>query len=121
MTYESKERLKKFITDYSWWGGAKTIDRNDFYVSPILSYGKLVNASQSYVADLCAFLADKEALVSSLRKELEANMISLKELFAKYLRFIDDRNMKKTINKTPSIIFITPPAAYSETSKISLP
>lgn len=89
LTYESKERLKKFITDYSWWGGAKTIDRNDFYVSPILSYGKLVNASQSYVADLCAFLADKEALVSSLRKELEANMISLKELFAKYLNSLN--------------------------------
>ncbi len=59
----SKDYLKRFITDYSWWGGAKTIDRGDFYVSPILSHAKLVNASQSYVADLCAFLADKQELV----------------------------------------------------------
>ena len=59
----SKEFLVKFITDYSWWKGAKTIDRGDFYVSPILSSAKLVNASQSFVADLCAFLADKEDLV----------------------------------------------------------
>lgn len=73
----SKEYLIRFITDYSWWGGAKTIDRGDFYVSPILSFANLVNASQSFVADLCAFLADKQELVKaiiegeeSLEKEL---------------------------------------------------
>lgn len=60
---QSKIYLKHFITDYSWWGGAKTIDRGDFYVSPILNYARLVNASQSFVADLCAFLADKKDLV----------------------------------------------------------
>ncbi|MBO7438998.1 MAG: hypothetical protein J6U21_04900, partial [Bacteroidales bacterium] len=62
----SKEFLVKFITDYSWWKGAKTIDRGDFYVSPILSSAKLVNASQSFVADLCAFLADKDDLVKAI-------------------------------------------------------
>lgn len=60
---QSQEYLIKFITDYSWWYGAKTIDRGDFFVSPILNSAKLVNASQSFVADLCAFLADKEDLV----------------------------------------------------------
>ena len=60
---QSKKYLSLFITDYSWWGGAKTIDRGDFYVSPILNYARLVNASQSFVADLCAFLADKKDLV----------------------------------------------------------
>mgnify|MGYP001284960547 FL=1 len=63
---ESKQYLIRFITDYSWWEGAKTIDRGDFYVSPILSLAKLVNASQSFVADLCAFLADKPDLVLSI-------------------------------------------------------
>lgn len=66
ISQESKGYLVKFITDYSWWGGAKTIDRGDFYVSPILSYAKLVNASQSFVADLCAFLADKHDLVNAI-------------------------------------------------------
>ncbi len=56
----SKSYLNKFITDYGWWHGAKTIDRGDFYISPILSCACLVNASQSYVADLCVFLADKQ-------------------------------------------------------------
>lgn len=58
--------IEKFVTDYDWWGGGKTIDRADFYVSPILNYAKLVNATQSYVADLCAFLAENDDLVSLL-------------------------------------------------------
>ena len=58
--------IKKFVTDYDWWGGGKTIDRGDFYVSPILNYAKLVNASQSYVADLCAFLSENDDLVKLL-------------------------------------------------------
>lgn len=62
----SKQNLIRFITDYSWWCGAKTIDRGDFHVSPILSSARLVNASQSFVADLCAFLADKTELVKSI-------------------------------------------------------
>ena len=63
---QSKSYLKRFITDYSWWSGAKTIDRGDFYVSPILNSARLVNASQSFVADLCAFLADKKELVDAI-------------------------------------------------------
>lgn len=62
----SKEYLLRFITDYKWWYGAKTIDRGDFYVSPILNCACLVNASQSYIADLCAFLAERPELVKSI-------------------------------------------------------
>ena len=63
---QSQEYLELFITNYSWWSGAKTIDRGDFYVSPILNSAKLVNASQTFVADLCAFLADKSELVNAI-------------------------------------------------------
>ena len=69
----SKEYLIKFITDYNWWSGAKTIDRGDFYVSPILNSAQLVNASQSFVADLCAFLADKQDLVKAIIYGEETN------------------------------------------------
>lgn len=62
----SKSYLNRFITDYAWWHGAKTIDRGDFYVSPILACAGLVNASQSYVAELCAFLADKQDLAKTI-------------------------------------------------------
>ncbi len=62
----SQNYLIRFITDYTWWSGAKTIERPDFYVSPILNSARLVNASQSFVADLCAFLADKQELVGAI-------------------------------------------------------
>ncbi len=64
---KSKEHLLKFITDYEWWGGGKTIDRADYYVSPILNYASLVNVSQTYVAELCAFLAENEKLAELLK------------------------------------------------------
>ena len=66
---KSKEYLIKFITDYDWWGGGKTIDRADYYVSPILNYASLVNVSQAYVAELCAFLAENEKLAELLQEE----------------------------------------------------
>ena len=66
LSEQSKNYLRLFITDYSWWSGAKTIDRGDFYVSPILNSARLVNASQSFVAELCAFLADKSDLVQAI-------------------------------------------------------
>ena len=69
---QSKKYIKLFVTNYDWWHGAKTIDRGDFYVSPILSFAFLVNASQSYVADLCTFLADKPELVSILKNSNES-------------------------------------------------
>lgn len=63
---KSKEFVKRFLTDYNWWAGGKSIDRNDYYVSPILYFAGLVNASQSYVAELCMFLADKHDLTSTI-------------------------------------------------------
>lgn len=66
---KSKEYLIKFITNYEWWGGGKTIDRADYYVSPILNYASLVNVSQAYVAELCAFLAENEKLAELLQEE----------------------------------------------------
>ena len=52
MVEESATRLWRFVNDYSWWSGQKTIDRGYFYVSVILNMLNLVNASQGYVADI---------------------------------------------------------------------
>lgn len=49
---ESALRLWRFVNDYSWWSGQKTIDRGDFHVSVILNMLNLVNVSQGYVADI---------------------------------------------------------------------
>lgn len=52
MINEAIDYVTKFVTDYNWWSGSKTIDRGDFYVSVILNMLNLVNASQGYVADI---------------------------------------------------------------------
>mgnify|MGYP001066027335 CR=1 FL=1 len=65
-----KEWLISFLFDYSWWGGAKTIDRNDFYVSPILSMANVVNASQSFIAEICKFLAQNPQELAILENEI---------------------------------------------------
>ena len=67
---DNSNLIEKFVTNYNWWGGGKTIDRGDYYVSPILNYASLVNVSQAYVADLCAFLAKNEELVLLLQKRV---------------------------------------------------
>ena len=81
----NKDCLIKFLSDYSWWGGAKTIDRSDFCASAILSSANLVNATQGYVADICAFLAkNPEAenilLIASENPERNSFVDSKKDL-----------------------------------------
>lgn len=49
---KTAEYLWKFLSDYSWWDGGKTIDRNDFYVSPVLNKLNLVHESHGYVAEI---------------------------------------------------------------------
>ena len=44
---EDREYLIKFVTDYSWWSGSKTIERNDFFNSPVLSIMGLSAAANS--------------------------------------------------------------------------
>lgn len=44
--------LWRFVSDYSWWAGSKTIDRGDLYVSPLLSMLNLVAASSSFAAEI---------------------------------------------------------------------
>lgn len=52
LTNEEFQFVKKFITDYKWWKGGKTIDRGDYYVSPILKLGNFLAESQSAIAEL---------------------------------------------------------------------
>ena len=42
--------LWKFSTDYKWWTGSKTIDRDDFFISPLLNQLNVVNANSEYLA-----------------------------------------------------------------------
>lgn len=59
---ESVVRLWRFVNDYAWWSGQKTIDRGDFYLSVVLNMLNLVNASQSYVGDIVNAYANDHTL-----------------------------------------------------------
>ena len=59
--------LLNFVSKYSWWSGNKTIDRADFYVSPVLNSLNIVNVSHGYVADIIYAYATE----ISLRKLVE--------------------------------------------------
>lgn len=62
----NKSYLLKFVTDYDWWGGAKTIDRNDFYNSGVLSTIGVTASSNSTLANICGFLAENPDCLSLL-------------------------------------------------------
>ena len=46
------EYLWKFVSDYGWWAGSKTVNRHDFYISPILNQLNVVNASAEFLAEI---------------------------------------------------------------------
>lgn len=61
-----KEFLCKFVTDYAWWGGGKTIERGDCFISPVLALLEVVNESQTFIANLTFYYVDHEELLDSL-------------------------------------------------------
>jgi hypothetical protein len=67
LSEEDKDFLILFVSNYDWWYGGKTIDRGDFYVSPILALAKVVNASHSYIAEICKSFADSRTISDNLR------------------------------------------------------
>lgn len=58
--------FKKFITDYGSWGGGKTVDRGDYYVSPILKLSNLLAETQSGIAEIAKHFHDEPSLRSEL-------------------------------------------------------
>lgn len=61
---ETADFLMKFVSDYDWWYGNKTIDRSDCYVSPVLSLLGVVNVSQGYIADISYKFATQPRLAA---------------------------------------------------------
>jgi hypothetical protein len=44
------ELLWKFVSNYHWWSGNKTVDRHDFYISALLNQMNVVNANAEFLA-----------------------------------------------------------------------
>ena len=50
--------FSKFVSEYPTWGGGKTIDREDFFLSPSLEAGNLLADSQTAVAKIAKIFFD---------------------------------------------------------------
>lgn len=72
--------LEKFLSDYNWWHGGKTIDRGDSFVSPILSLLHLINASAEYVAIITHNLVHNDFNLQNCREYfILPNLVDLQE------------------------------------------
>ena len=60
---EVSNLLWNFASNYDWWSGNKTIDRHDFFISPLLNQLNVVNANSEYLA----IIVHSYASVLSLR------------------------------------------------------
>ncbi len=63
------ELFSKFLTDYSWFNGKKTIDRGDFWFTPILNLGGLLHTDGSTFGDVCIQFAQNSRLKDLLMSE----------------------------------------------------
>ncbi|MDR6733474.1 AAA family ATPase [Sphingobacterium sp. 2149] len=74
------ELIIKFLTDYDWWFGSKTVDRGDFFVSSILTLASVVHITQGHIAQLCVLLVENKDLIPLLETTVSAAVQPSKEL-----------------------------------------
>lgn len=66
LSIEDKEKLVKFVSDYDWWNGTKTIDRQDFLNSPVLDLAGMTAVSNGTLANICDYLSENLDLLELL-------------------------------------------------------
>ena len=78
--YDGTDRdyLIKFVTDYDWWSGSKTIERSDFFNSPVLSIMGLTESSNAAMALIVDHLTQHPELSSLLLNQIEITNIANK-------------------------------------------
>ena len=117
---ENKELLYKFVTDYDWWHGAKTIERNDFFNSAILSVMGMTASSNSTLAMICGFFANKPEvadLLNSSDNNSSNTLISDKALTSFILRCVKELSNIDGLNSL--IPYITSPISEGKPIKIA--
>lgn len=85
-TSQEVDFIVKFLSDYEWWFGSKTIDRGDLHYSPILSLASVVNLNQSYIAAITGILSKNRNLIELLSTKDEDNFTGSINIEDKYFR-----------------------------------
>lgn len=116
---EDKELLYKFVTDYGWWHGAKTIDRQDFFNSPILNVMGMTASSNSTLAMICGFFANKPDVADLLNTENKSakTLISDKVLTSFILKCVKELSNIDNLNSL--IPYISSPIIEGKPIKIA--
>ena len=125
--YKEDDRgyLIKFVTDYSWWSGSKTIDRSDFFNSPVLSIMGLTASSNAAMALIVDYLTqnpdDSKLLLEQIENKEQTNMVTGNQIIyygapgtGKSHKIKDDANVKAADEK--NLVFRTtfhPDSDYS--------
>lgn len=92
------DRLVNFACNYEWWFGSKTIDRGDYYVSPVLSMLKVVNVSQAYIAEISNQFASENTLTITVEKMVEENIAETSGFISPPVKLQDDNRETGGIN-----------------------
>ncbi|ACA89167.1 hypothetical protein [Shewanella woodyi] len=64
LSQDDLELFRNFTSNYPSWGGGKTIDREDFFISPILKAGNLLAETQVAIAEIAKQFSESESLKS---------------------------------------------------------
>ncbi len=75
-----RAKLLDFLSHYDLWGGGKTIDRTDFFVSPLMKCASLQAESQSAIAELAQLFHDNKELYNSFSYFMEDNKVATTQL-----------------------------------------
>jgi hypothetical protein len=69
-TNDARDLFNKFVSDYVSWGGGKTIDRQDYYVSPVMKVANLLAETQSGIAEIANQFKDNQHLAELLNDNI---------------------------------------------------
>lgn len=94
----------RFCSDYSWWSGNKTIDRHDFYLSPLLNQMNVVNANAEYLGLIC------EAYASVLKLRILVNEID--NFTIDFVRVNSNSNLQNVENTLEPLVHTAPVLNY---------
>lgn len=83
-----RDYLIRFVTDYYWWSGSKTIERSDFFNSPVLSIMGLTASSNAAMALIVDYLTQNPEDNSLLLQEIENSDTFSNNNNSKYRPFI---------------------------------
>lgn len=82
---ESLEFMKCFLINFKWWNGGKSVDRQDYYISPVLQLLGVVNSTQTFISEI----SYTYAITPNLLKEAKLLQNRIEEIANDYNKLND--------------------------------